>query len=80
VKAVRCRGCGRVVGYTKGEFHAWVYCTETCSKDFPVSTNEERDSLVELLGQLQWSPARIATALDTSRQRVHQILQQRKVA
>ena len=75
---VRCRGCRRKVGVGSGHPQHTFYCSEACAHDHPVLDNTERDDVLEMLVHLKgWTASRIAMELDISRQRAHQILQER---
>lgn len=74
---VKCRGCHRQVGVGSKDYA--LYCTLSCQGMPPATSDEERDSLIELLARKGKSPTSLAMKFDISRQRVHQILQHRHV-
>lgn len=77
---VRCRGCRVLIGVGNGPPMHKLFCTEYCANDFPVTDNEDRDSIIETLARLQgWSPTRIAMNFDMTRPRAQQILRERLV-
>lgn len=78
---VRCRGCKRKMGVAHGHPMHKLYCSEICAQDHPVLDNTERDDVLEVLVRMKgWTANRIALELDISRQRAHQILQERFLA
>lgn len=77
---VRCTGCKVLMGVGNGPPMHKVWCTPVCAADFPVSDNEERDSIIEALARLNaWTPTRIAVNFDMSRARALQVLKERLV-
>ncbi len=75
---VRCRGCKRKVGVGSGHPQHTFYCSEVCAQDHQVFENTERDDVLEALVRAKgWTANRIALELEISRQRAHQILQER---
>lgn len=75
---VRCRGCRRKMGVAHGHPMHKLYCDALCAQDFQVLENTERDDVMEVLVRRKgWTASRIAMELDITRQRAHQILQER---
>jgi hypothetical protein len=75
----RCVGCRRIIGYSKFP-HSGLYCTLACADDFPVTENEFRDDVVELLDARGISRAVLAAYYGVSRQRLHMLLSTRRQA
>lgn len=75
--SVNCRGCGRLVGYVERQSsHAPIYCSIICMVDIPISENEERDAMIELLTK-KFPHTQVAKMFSITRQRVSQIVEQR---
>ena len=75
---VKCRGCHRQVGVSSKDYP--VYCSPWCADQPSATSDEERDSLIEALARIRHlTPTQIAVRFSLTRQRVHQILQDRHV-
>lgn len=75
---VRCRGCYIRMGVGNGPPMHKVFCSRLCSRDIPISENEDRDAVIEMLVRLRsWTPTRIAMNFDISRQRARQVIDER---
>lgn len=79
VVALQCRGCGRKTAYAKDKYHK-VFCAAWCAAEPPALPNEERDDLLTVLHARGWSPDRLSEKFGITRQRTHQILQERAIA
>lgn len=76
---LNCRGCGRECAYANNKYHK-VFCAPWCAVEPPALPNEERDDLLMVLHARGWDPGRLSARFNVSRQRTHQILQERAVA
>ena len=75
---VHCRGCHRQIGVATNNYA--VYCSPFCADQPTASAEEERDSAIEWLTRSKgFTPTQIAVRFGLTRQRVHQILQERGV-
>lgn len=80
MRDLRCKGCGRRVGFTPRTQAVPVQCTDPfCAVDVPVSINEERDSfivhLVEVAGH---PPDAVGKQLGMTRQNVDRVVAARR--
>ena len=76
--AVRCNGCHRLIGI--GPSNPRIYCDALCADDYPASSREGRDALVEQIYYAQ-HPTKVflAKAFGVTRQMVEQILNNRSL-
>lgn len=75
---VRCRGCRRLLGVAPADFR--IYCDTMCATDYPATTAEGRDALIEaMFRETGLSKSALARAFGISRQRVDQIIDQRTI-
>jgi hypothetical protein len=75
-----CPACGEPRGISKHPKSAVVFCNEYCAVDYRLSSQEDRDSLIEFLAKERFLPdATIAQGLGTglSRQVVTAVLRRR---
>jgi hypothetical protein len=73
---VRCRGCWRILGVAKKD--APVYCNAMCAADYPASSTEARDALVEavyLKGRYTFD--KLGAMFGFTRQRAAQVISKR---
>ena len=77
---LRCRSCGRRVGYTTRTQPVPVQCTHPfCTLDPPASQNEERDSFIEHLSTVAGvRPERLGHVVGLARQGVARVLASRR--
>jgi hypothetical protein len=73
---LRCRGCWRLLGVSKRDHPMW--CDEACHDDFPVSSTEARDALMEAIflkgGHTHET---LGAKFGVTRTRAHQIISKR---
>ena len=79
MRELRCRGCGRLIGYTTRPQPVPAQCTDPfCVIDPPVGPNEERDSLITHLVDVEGlTPEAVGEVFGLTRQRVSQVLGKR---
>jgi hypothetical protein len=76
LKDVRCRGCRRQLGVAKVD--NTIFCDRSCAEDFPASTTEARDALVEAVYlKGHYTYAKLGEMFAFSRQRGAQIVADR---
>jgi len=57
-----------------------AFCTDLCADDYPISANEERDSVLETVyAHAQPTKTDLASVFGITRQRVTQILSAREI-
>jgi hypothetical protein len=79
---VRCRGCFRLVGIGRkmAKKEAPIYCDEQCFYDYPVSSTEARDALVEAVYYKgRYTYERLGEMFGFTRARAQQIVAKRDV-
>lgn len=76
---LRCNGCGRRVGFTTRTQAVPVQCTDPwCAAQAPVGINEERDSFMEYLVEVEkQTPELVGEAFGMTRQNVARVLSRR---
>lgn len=75
---VRCRGCRRLLGV--GKKSTPVFCDVTCYEDYPASSTEARDALVEAVNAKGgYTLERLGALFKFTRQRAQQILALRDI-
>jgi hypothetical protein len=75
---LHCTGCGQRIGFSRRD--AAVYCTLICAEDWPVRPNEDRDALIYEIATVEKTGFQyLADEFRTSRQRIQQIVSQRRV-
>lgn len=76
MRELRCKGCGRLLGFTSRTQAVPAQCTDVfCAVQVPIGANEERDSFIEHLNVAEdRTPEDIGQVFDLTRQRVQQVL------
>lgn len=75
---VRCRGCRRLLGVGKKSTPVW--CDVRCYEDYPASTTEARDALVEAVNAKGgYTLERLGALFGFTRQRAQQVLALRDI-
>jgi hypothetical protein len=77
---VRCRGCRRILGVAKRDTQ--VYCDDDCAQDYPATSTEARDALIEavyLSKRGAYTHEMVGEMFGMTRQRVQQILVLRNI-
>ena len=72
--AVRCRGCGGVMGWGTGQPLVRVFCSPACAFEGPLGDNEERNDCIREAVAAGWTTTKAATTWGLTRQRVNQVL------
>lgn len=79
LREVRCRGCKRIMGFAPGTDWGRIYCSQLCVIDYPAVAAEDRDSLIATLNATKGrKSAQLAAQFGMTRQRIDQILAQRR--
>ena len=75
---IRCRACGRKIGV--GVAVRRSYCDMMCATDYPASSREDRDALVDAIyHEAHPTKVQLAEAFGVSRQMIEQILNNRRI-
>lgn len=79
MNAVRCRGCGLIVGYTRvdGAPRGSIYHDLLCADIGHPDLHEERNDLMVLLIDGGLTRSEVALEFDVSRERVRQVASMR---
>lgn len=71
---VRCRGCGRLMGWGTGQPLVRLFCSPECAFDGPLGDNEERNDCIREAVVAGWTTTKAAASWGLTRQRVNQVL------
>lgn len=76
IRELRCKGCRQCVGYTTRTQPVPVQCVDPwCALDPPARQNEERDSIIEHMVEVEgFTPERVGQLVGLSRQGVSRVL------